>query len=120
VTQEPPRFIQTLKAIWQALCPRCRKGVIFDKGIDVFKRCPECDLLLNRESGYFLGALYIEYGLAGAIMGILAFAIMKIWFLSTVKTVLIAAILFLPLIIPTIRLSRVLWVYWDYLVDPPA
>ena len=50
------------------LCPRCRLGKIFRSSIFLFpkmhERCPVCGLKFEREQGYFLGAMYISYGLA--------------------------------------------------------
>lgn len=34
-------------------------------------RCPTCGLHFNREPGYFLGAMYISYGLGLAVIGVL-------------------------------------------------
>jgi hypothetical protein len=82
------------------------------------ERCPVCGLKFEREAGYFLGAMYISYGLA--LITIFAFAA-GLW-LSTrwsiQKTVLWAVVVFLPLA-PTLTLfSRVLWIYLDQAIDP--
>lgn len=59
----------TLQAILRQLCPRCRSGKIFRSSIfyglaHMYERCPVCSLKYEREQGYFLGAMYISYGLA--------------------------------------------------------
>jgi len=67
------------------------------------ERCPVCHLKFAREAGYFLGAMYISYGIA------------LVWI---TKDTVWAVILFLPLA-PTIALfSRVLWIYLDQTIDP--
>jgi len=38
-------------------------------------RCPGCGLHFNREPGYFLGAMYISYGLGLAVIFIFGAAI---------------------------------------------
>ncbi|HEX3319142.1 MAG TPA: DUF983 domain-containing protein [Terriglobales bacterium] len=82
------------------------------------ERCPVCDLKFEREQGYFLGAMYISYGLAVVIIGIFTivlWATTKWWITSAT---IWAVVLFLPLA-PTITLfSRVLWIYLDQRLDP--
>jgi hypothetical protein len=77
-----------------------------------------CGLQFHREQGYFLGAMYISYGLALAFILFLAGAL---WFVTRWrldKVTVWAVILFLPLA-PTLALfSRVLWIYLDQSVDP--
>ena len=81
-------------------------------------RCPVCGLKFEREEGYFLGAMYISYGLA--LVTILALALLLWFFLrwSIQKTAIWAVILFLPLAPTLTLLSRVLWIYLDQAVDP--
>ena len=61
--------MSTASAILRQMCPRCRSARIFRKSIFTgFPRmhecCPNCGLKFEREQGYFLGAMYISYGLA--------------------------------------------------------
>ena len=81
-------------------------------------RCPVCGLHFNREPGYFLGAMYISYGLAlGVIVAIGAI----LWVVSDwnlVKITIWAVVLFLPLAPMLTFLSRVLWIYLDQKLDP--
>ncbi len=37
--------------------------------------CPSCGLRFNREPGYFLGAMYVSYGLALVAIGALSVAL---------------------------------------------
>jgi uncharacterized protein (DUF983 family) len=66
--------VSALKAILHQLCPRCRAGTIFRKSVFLFpamrERCPVCDLKFEREEGYFLGAMYIGYALALAMIAV--------------------------------------------------
>jgi hypothetical protein len=82
------------------------------------ERCPNCGLKFDREQGYFLGAMYISYGLALitiVVLGLLLWAGTP-WSLQ--KIALWAILLFLPLA-PTLTLfSRVLWIYLDQAIDP--
>lgn len=82
------------------------------------ERCPICDLKFEREEGYFLGAMYISYGIG--VVAICVFATV-LWMLtrwSLVKVALWGVLLFVPFA-PSITLfSRVLWIYLDRAVDP--
>jgi uncharacterized protein (DUF983 family) len=113
----------TLWAICRQRCPRCRQGGIFLYSIflgfpKMCQHCSVCDLKFQREEGYFLGAMYISFGLALAIIALIAALLWAItgWWIT--KDVTWAVVLFLPLA-PTISLfARVLWIYLDQTFDP--
>jgi hypothetical protein len=82
------------------------------------ERCAVCDLKFEREPGYFLGAMYISYGLGVLIMAPIAALLWALTGWRLTKVILWAVLLFLPLA-PTITLfARVLWIYLDQSVDP--
>ena len=115
--------MSTASAILRQMCPRCRAARIFRKSIvtgfpRMHERCPSCGLKFEREQGYFLGAMYISYGLA--LITIVAFALL-LWALtawSLQKITLGAILLFLPLAPALTLFSRVLWIYLDRAIDP--
>jgi uncharacterized protein (DUF983 family) len=115
--------VPTLIAIIRQMCPRCRSGKIFRKSIfagfpRMFDSCPVCGLKFNREPGYFLGAMYVSYGVALAVITAFGLVLWAMTDWSLVKVCVWAIILFLPLA-PTIALfSRVLWIYLDQSIDP--
>jgi len=84
------------------------------------ERCGVCGLKFEREQGYFLGAMYISYGLA--LVTITVFALLLWYFTSWSlrKNVLWAFLLFLPLVPALTFFSRVLWIYLDQAVDPES
>ena len=95
-------------------CPRCCRGEIYRGGNRMNPRCPECGLLFEREPGYFLGALYISYGMALAILGVgmsLGHLLFPTW--DPGWLVLLVGFLFLPLAPAVTRYARVLWIYFD-------
>jgi len=82
------------------------------------ERCPVCDLKFDREPGYFLGAMYVSYGLGIGVIALIATVIWSLtaWWIT--KDIIWAVVLFLPLA-PTITLfARVLWIYLDQTIDP--
>ena len=82
------------------------------------ERCEICGLKFEREEGYFLGAMYISYGLALAIVTLFAilFWLFMRWPLE--RNVVGAIVLLVPLAPILSRLSRVLWIYFDRALDP--
>lgn len=114
--------VTVFQGIVHQLCPRCRAGKIFRKSLfffpKMYERCPACDLKFEREEGYFLGAMYIGYGLAIVTIGLLAAVLW--WFLQwrIDKAVIWATLIFLPTAPLLTLLARVLWIYLDQAVDP--
>jgi uncharacterized protein (DUF983 family) len=111
-----------LKALLTGRCPRCRQGAIFKPGLAglagaLNAACPVCGLRYMREPGYFLGAMYISYGLG--VITILPVAIVLEligWPLAAVLAVAFAqTLLSAPLFF---RSSRTIWLHVDQLIDP--
>ena len=48
-------------------CPRCGVGRLYAKPFKMFDDCPTCNLRFEREQGYFIGAMYINYAATVAI-----------------------------------------------------
>ena len=121
----------TFGSILRQLCPRCRTGKIFRPnvhwGMDWgaylgFPKtndcCPVCSLLFNREAGYFLGAMYISYGLGLALVAALGAILWLLTGWGFTKVVTCALAIFLPFAPMLTFLSRVLWIYLDQTIDP--
>lgn len=83
--------------------------------------CPVCGLVFTREPGYFTGAMYLSYGLGVPIIAILTFGawlVFRQW--AIWQLVLLAWVLFLPLVPWVFRASRVMWIHLDRTLDPEA
>jgi uncharacterized protein (DUF983 family) len=115
--------MSTVVAIFRQRCPRCRSGRIFRKSIfagfpRMQEQCPGCGLKFEREQGYFLGAMYISYGLALITIVALGLLLWAVTAWSLQKITLWAILLFLPLAPALTLFSRVLWIYLDRTIDP--
>jgi uncharacterized protein (DUF983 family) len=114
--------VSAIGGIVRQLCPRCRSGKIFRKSLfffpGMFERCRTCGLKFEREPGYFLGAMYIGYALALAMIAVFSLLLWRVvhWQLQTI--VLAAVALFLPFAPSLTLLARVLWIYLDQAIDP--
>ena len=115
--------VSAARGIFGQLCPRRRTGRIFRSSIfrgfpKMHECCPVCGLKFEREEGYFLGAMYISYGLALIAITVAAVLLWVFTKWSIEKTVVRSVLLFVPLA-PTLTLfSRVLWIYLDRSIDP--
>jgi len=113
----------TLRDMLLQRCPRCRSGKIFPRSIflgfpKMSERCPVCNLRFEREPGYFLGAMYISYGIGLLVVALIAALLWAItgWWIT--KAAIWAVVLFLPLAPATTLFARILWIYLDQSVDP--
>jgi len=110
----PPHRRSRLAALLLQRCPRCREGRLF-KGLLVMNDpCPVCGLVIQREEGYFLGALYFSYGMSiGFLLPL--FFLFK-WLLPTWPDLLVAVLpvlVYVPFTPLVYRYARVLWIYFD-------
>jgi len=110
-----------LAAILRQRCPRCLKGAVFGGLLTVRERCDVCALKFEREPGYFVGAMYVSYALAVAVMALLFLLIRRLRPLWPDFAVVCAALpLFLPLVPLIIRYSKIIWLHLDRRIDPEA
>lgn len=49
-------------------CPNCGGGKLFYGYFRMYPGCRPCGLRYERESGYFLGSIYINYGLTSLLV----------------------------------------------------
>jgi len=82
------------------------------------ERCPVCNLRFEREDGYFLGAMYIGYGLGIGVIAVLAALVWEILRWPLMKSVWTGILLFIPFVPVLTWMARVLWIYLDQAVDP--
>jgi uncharacterized protein (DUF983 family) len=81
-------------------------------------RCPVCGLTFEREAGYFIGAIYINYGLTVGL-AVVGYFLLEAWLAPPTRWQVALwgafAVLF-PLW--SFRYSKALWLALDHLVDP--
>jgi uncharacterized protein (DUF983 family) len=115
----PASTTERLRAIARLRCPECGEGSVFRGVFAMNEVCPVCGLRFQRESGYFLGAMYFSYGLAIPIIllfTLVVYLLFPRWRLY--QDVLLAWLIFLPLVPPIYRYSRVMWMHFDRYFDP--
>ncbi|MBC7695633.1 MAG: DUF983 domain-containing protein [Burkholderiales bacterium] len=107
-----------LTKILKERCPNCGKGEVFKKKNSIFElpvmndKCEKCQYYFDREPGYFIGAMYISYGLA-VLQGILTFLIINTFFseVSTIYLVLIIVAVIAAFSLKNYKLSRIIYMH---------
>lgn len=61
------RFQQAVARGLRFRCPNCGEGRVFSSIFRIRQECAVCGLSFCPESGYFVGAMYLDYGLSAAI-----------------------------------------------------
>lgn len=112
------RFWMLLARSLKLHCPVCGQGRLFRGWFSMHERCASCGVKYEREPGFFLGSIYINYGLTSLIVAV-AYPILRFRY-SLPSTPLMLASLAFILVFPVIffRHSRSLWLGFDQWRDP--
>jgi uncharacterized protein (DUF983 family) len=107
------------RKVWTLRCPVCGTGKIFRNFINMAPACTVCGYIYEREQGYFIGAMYINYGVTVlAIMAgwvILELVVKVSWDMM----LWLLAIIAIGIPIGFYPYSKALWMALDLSFDPP-
>ena len=112
---------RALALLWRGAClrcPRCGARSLFRTWFAMDERCTVCGLRFEREQGYFLGAMYINYGVSVGLALLGSFAL-EYWTRPSLTQQLVLWIGFCT-VFPVLffRHSRGLWLGCDFIFDP--
>ena len=102
----------------QLCCPRCGQRTLFRGPFAMHRECAACHLVFEREPGYFVGAIYINYAVTAGV-AIAGFLVLDACISVSVTTQIVLWSIFgvlFPLCF--FRYSKSLWLAFDYLVNP--
>ncbi len=99
-------------------CPNCGVGAVFSGPLDMHDRCPNCTYRYEREHGYFLGAMVINFIVASGLMFASAIAAYLLTRDRTV-TVVVPVVVTIIAVPGLLRHSRTLWMAIDLAAEPP-
>ena len=109
--------MKRLFALLRQRCPVCLQGSVFKGLFGMQSHCPVCGVKYERETGYFLNAMFIAYTAGFFILiptaALLYFLNVDLLVFSTV-IILETAIIY-PLLF---RYSRLVWMHGDQVLDP--
>lgn len=99
-------------------CPRCGLGSLYEKPFTMRRDCARCGLKFEREQGYFVGAIYINYA-ATILIAVPGFFLLDVFAGMTINQQLALWIPF-TVIFPLLFFhhSRSLWLVLDHWLNP--
>ena len=99
-------------------CCLCGNGSLFRGWFRMHECCSHCKHVFEREPGFFLGSVYINYGLTALVICV-GYPILLYRETITPRTLLISATIFMILFpIWFFRYARAFWCGFDEWVDP--
>jgi uncharacterized protein (DUF983 family) len=107
-------MLQRLLAILAQRCPVCLEGQAFHGLFAMHKTCPRCGLRFERETGYFLNAMF-ALGFLVLIPVSIYLVIQHVSIATFALATVTQVIVLWPLIF---RYSRVIWMHVDQMLDP--
>lgn len=108
-----------LSRAMQLKCPQCGNSSLFHHWVLMYPSCSHCGLHYEREPGYFLGSIYVNYGLT-ALVTTASYIIFHFilgysnWWV--VPPLLVFCLLFPVLFFP---FARAYWLAMDLSFDAP-
>jgi len=98
-------------------CPRCGARTVFRTWFTMHEWCAVCGLRFEREQGYFLGVMYINYGVT-VVLALLGSFALEYWTQPSLTQQLVVWIVFCT-VFPVLffRYSRGVWLGFDYIFD---
>ncbi len=107
-----------LKAAIKGKCSTCLEGEIFHSFMGMNEHCPQCGIKFERETGYFMMAIFLGYILSVVIV-VPVLLILYLTIQPTVVGYAIAGVITLTIAAPWIfRYGRILWLHLDEILDP--
>ncbi len=112
------RFWMLLDRALRLRCPICGRGKLYRSWFSMHAACPHCGVRFEREPGFFLGSIYINYGLTVLIVSI-AYPILLFGY-GFAETPLLAGALAFTVLFPLLLFpwARSLWLGFDQWRDP--
>jgi uncharacterized protein (DUF983 family) len=106
----------TIRTALAGKCPKCEKGDIFERKGNIFLlqipkmhgQCPVCGYKFEKEPGYFLGAMYVSYGMTILEMLVIFFA--TYWFVPLAVFFTIVFVAMVAFSFFNFRVARIFWI----------
>jgi len=97
-------------------CPRCGRSPLFTGWFTMHEHCAVCGLVYEREQGYFVGAIYVNYAVTVAIA--VGAVLVLDWTIGLTLRAQLALGIALVTLVPLVffRYARSLWLAVDHLV----
>jgi uncharacterized protein (DUF983 family) len=115
-----PRYWKLIGRALRLKCPLCGRGSLFKGLFAMHETCPHCGVKFEREPGFFLGSIYINYGITAVVTTITYMVLMFSNWRSSLEQmgVAVAIAIILPILLH--RHARALWAGFDQWHDARA
>lgn len=100
-------------------CPLCGGAPIFRGWIRLHERCNSCGWVFAREPGYFLGSIYLNYGLTTMLTAGVWAALHYAAGLDFTLALALAGAFVVLFPLWFLRYARALWIWIDLSFDAP-
>ena len=112
------RLFEIISAAVRLKCPKCKTGSLFLGLFKMHSECPHCHFKFEREHGFFVGAIYLNYA-ATVVIAMPGYFVLDYFTQITLTQQLVLWISFATLFpIFFFRYSRSLWLGLDYIFNP--
>ena len=97
-------------------CPRCGRTPLYTGFFTMRARCTACGFRYEREQGYFVGAIYVNYAVTVAVA--VGTVLLLDWTIGLTLTQQLSIGVALALLVPVVffRYARSLWLSLDFLI----
>ena len=115
--RDPRTIIVTLWRCLKLRCPVCGQAGIIARPFNIKERCTACDVIFNREAGFYVGAILINVVVTEALIVLvyLAFLLTGNFHERITITILLAIGVSFPLAF--YHHSWSLWLAFDHLIE---
>ena len=112
----PPTSLLVGRAL-RLTCPRCGEAPMFTGLFRMHENCPACHLKFEREPGYFLGSIYLNYGIT-TLVSTATWLVLRFGYGFPSRNILLGLAIFC-VVWPTFffRYARALWLALDLRFD---
>ena len=112
-----PRVRRVAGRALRLRCPRCGRSPLYAGWFRMHERCAACGLRYEREQGYFVGAMYVNYALT-AVLGLGGVLLLDALIgLSLTQQLLVAIPVMLLAPVLFFRHARSFWLGIEYFVS---
>ena len=111
-----PPILTLVGRVVRLRCPRCGESPLYSGPFTMHEACAVCGLHYEREPGYFVGAIYVNYGVTVAV--VLGTVLVLDWTIGLTLHQQLALGLGLATLVPLVffRYARSLWLGLNYLL----
>ena len=116
--RRPQNLAAHVRAIWNQKCPRCLRGSLFRRRLRTNDYCPVCCLRIEREEGYFSGAVAIAQLMSMVAVTLMILLLRLLVSGSPSHIMAIALAIYLPWLPGILRTAKTIWIHIDRTLDP--